>query len=151
MEKARTVLYYKSVPTKWWAEAVSTAVYLINRSTNASHTDITPAMGNRPMLTNVVQTNLRIYTMVTVKLLRHGGSGDEENSSADGLVLRSFSYLKEFGEWKTPTLPEKRNLAAASIGSHRGRFDLTSQDGSVALELEVPTGTDAQTDYYLVK
>ncbi|KUF75742.1 hypothetical protein AM587_10010424 [Phytophthora nicotianae] len=109
------------------------------------------AMGNRPMLTNVVQTNRRIYTMVTVKLLRHGGSGDEENSSADGLVLRSFSYLKEFGEWKTPTLPEKRNLAAASIGSHRGRFDLTSQDGSVALELEVPTGTDAQTDYYLVK
>ncbi|KAG2777644.1 hypothetical protein Pcac1_g12006 [Phytophthora cactorum] len=109
------------------------------------------AARNRPMLTNVVQTNRRIYTMVTVKLLRPGDNGDEDNASGDGLVLRSYSYLKEFGEWKTPTLPEKRKLAAASIGSHCGRFDLISQDGSVALELEVPTGTDAQTDYYLVK
>ncbi|KAE8995982.1 hypothetical protein PR002_g19461 [Phytophthora rubi] len=42
MEKARSMLHYKSVPTKWWAEAVSTAVYLINRSTNTQHTSVTP-------------------------------------------------------------------------------------------------------------
>lgn len=32
MEKARSMLYYKGVGMQWWAEAVSTAVYLINRS-----------------------------------------------------------------------------------------------------------------------
>ncbi|GMF45584.1 unnamed protein product [Phytophthora fragariaefolia] len=41
MEKARSMLYYKGVSTEWWAEAVSTAVYLINRSSNA-HADATP-------------------------------------------------------------------------------------------------------------
>ncbi|GMF19334.1 unnamed protein product [Phytophthora lilii] len=110
------------------------------------------AAGKRPMLTNVVLRNRRIYTMVTVKLLQPGSSaGDDDSAGGSGVVLRSYSYLKEFGEWKTPTMPEKRLLAAASIGSRRGRFDLCSQDGSVVLELEVPSGTDAQTDYYLVK
>ncbi|KAG2849693.1 hypothetical protein PC113_g17343 [Phytophthora cactorum] len=42
MEKARSMLYYKGVTTLWWAEAVSTAVYLINRSTNSTHPDMTP-------------------------------------------------------------------------------------------------------------
>ncbi|OWY94925.1 Integrase, catalytic core protein, partial [Phytophthora megakarya] len=41
MEKARSMLYCKGVPTMWWAEAVGTAVYLINRSTNAAHSDVT--------------------------------------------------------------------------------------------------------------
>lgn len=108
--------------------------------------------GKRPMLTNVVQRNRRIYTMVTVKLLRSGiDSEDEASAGGNGLVLRSISYLKEFGEWMAPTMPEKRVLTAASTGSRRGRFDLCSQDGSVVLELEVPSGTDAQMDYYLVK
>eukprot|EP00644_Phytophthora_capsici_P008895 jgi/Phyca11/102499/e_gw1.6.866.1 len=102
------------------------------------------------MLTNVVQRNRRIYTMITVKLLRTGDV-DGEEGAGEGLVLRSYSYLKDFGEWKTLTLLEKRRLATASAGSRQGRFDLITQDGSVALELEVPTGTDAQTDYYLVK
>lgn len=106
--------------------------------------------GNRPMLMNVVQTNRRIYTMITVKLLQSGDNQDRNDTSTE-LVLRSYSYLKEFGEWKTPTLPEKHKLAAANFGSHRGQFDLISQDGSVVLELEVPRGTDAQMDYYLVK
>ncbi|KAL4106624.1 hypothetical protein PRIC1_004671 [Phytophthora ramorum] len=114
--------------------------------------DVDDAAKRRPMLTNVVQRNRRIYTMVSIKLLQ-SGSDAEDNESGDGggLVLRRYSYLKEFGEWKTPTLPEKRMLAAASIGSRRGRFDLCSQDGSAVLELDVPSGTDAQTDYYLVK
>ncbi|KAF4040325.1 hypothetical protein GN244_ATG07520 [Phytophthora infestans] len=106
--------------------------------------------GNRPMLMNVVQTNRRIYTMITVKLLQSGDNQDRNDTSTE-LVLRSYSYLKEFGEWKTPTLPEKHKLAAANFGSHRGQFDLISQDGSVDLGLEVPRGTDAQIDYYLVK
>ena len=42
MEKARSILYYKSLPTEWCAEAVSTAVYLINRSVNTANSDITP-------------------------------------------------------------------------------------------------------------
>eukprot|EP00644_Phytophthora_capsici_P019088 jgi/Phyca11/43379/gw1.467.2.1 len=42
MEKARSMLYYKGVSTEWWAEAVSTAVYLINRSANTVNSDATP-------------------------------------------------------------------------------------------------------------
>ena len=42
MEKARSMLHYKSVPTEWWAEAVNTATYLINRSTNTAQSDKTP-------------------------------------------------------------------------------------------------------------
>jgi hypothetical protein len=41
MEKARSMLHYKGVPTEWWAEAVSTAVYLINRSTNTQNATVT--------------------------------------------------------------------------------------------------------------
>ncbi|CAI5730574.1 unnamed protein product [Peronospora farinosa] len=42
MEKARSMMHYKGVSTSWWAEAISTAVYLINRTTNSTHTDATP-------------------------------------------------------------------------------------------------------------
>ncbi|CEG38559.1 FOG: Transposon-encoded proteins with TYA, reverse transcriptase, integrase domains in various combinations [Plasmopara halstedii] len=42
METARSMLHYKSVSTDWWTEAVNTAVYLVNRSSNTAHTDITP-------------------------------------------------------------------------------------------------------------
>uniref|UniRef100_A0AAV1UBQ4 Polyprotein n=1 Tax=Peronospora matthiolae TaxID=2874970 RepID=A0AAV1UBQ4_9STRA len=42
MEKARSMLYYKGIDMQWWAEAVSTAVYLINRSTNSANSDVTP-------------------------------------------------------------------------------------------------------------
>ncbi|GMF22451.1 unnamed protein product [Phytophthora lilii] len=42
MEKARSMLYYKGVSTEWWAEAVSTAIYLINRSTNTANPKVTP-------------------------------------------------------------------------------------------------------------
>ncbi|KAE9327341.1 hypothetical protein PR003_g16033, partial [Phytophthora rubi] len=42
MEKARSMLYYKGISTMWWAEAVSTSVYLINRSTTSTHSSMTP-------------------------------------------------------------------------------------------------------------
>ena len=42
MERARCMLHYKAVPKKWWAEAVATAVYLINRTTTAATPDATP-------------------------------------------------------------------------------------------------------------
>uniref|UniRef100_A0AAV1TLZ0 Polyprotein n=1 Tax=Peronospora matthiolae TaxID=2874970 RepID=A0AAV1TLZ0_9STRA len=42
MERSRSMLYYKGVPMEWWAEAVSTAVYLINRSTNTHNATVTP-------------------------------------------------------------------------------------------------------------
>ncbi|GMF33539.1 unnamed protein product [Phytophthora fragariaefolia] len=42
MEKARSMLHYKGVSMEWWTEAVSTAVYLINRSTNTERSDVTP-------------------------------------------------------------------------------------------------------------
>ncbi|CEG48823.1 polyprotein [Plasmopara halstedii] len=42
MEKAHSMLHYKSVSTEWWVKAVNTAVYLINRSSNTAHPDTTP-------------------------------------------------------------------------------------------------------------
>ncbi|OWY95087.1 polyprotein [Phytophthora megakarya] len=42
MEKARSMLHYKGVSSLWWAEAVNTAVYLINRSTNTANSRTTP-------------------------------------------------------------------------------------------------------------
>lgn len=42
MEKAWSMLNYKSMSTEWWAEALSTAVYLINRSTNTASLEVTP-------------------------------------------------------------------------------------------------------------
>lgn len=42
IEKARCMLHYKAVPKKWWAEAVSTAAYLINRTTNSTTKTTTP-------------------------------------------------------------------------------------------------------------
>ncbi|OWZ12826.1 LOW QUALITY PROTEIN: hypothetical protein PHMEG_00013954 [Phytophthora megakarya] len=42
MEKARSILNYKGVSTPWWAEAVNTTVYWINRSTNTANSRTTP-------------------------------------------------------------------------------------------------------------
>uniref|UniRef100_A0AAV1UAY2 Retroviral polymerase SH3-like domain-containing protein n=1 Tax=Peronospora matthiolae TaxID=2874970 RepID=A0AAV1UAY2_9STRA len=42
MEKSRSMLHYKGVSMEWWAEAVNTAVYLINRSTNTQNATVTP-------------------------------------------------------------------------------------------------------------
>ncbi|OWZ08727.1 polyprotein [Phytophthora megakarya] len=41
MEKARSMVHYKGVSTLWWAEAVNTAVYLINCSTNTANSRTT--------------------------------------------------------------------------------------------------------------
>ena len=42
MEKARTMLLEAQLPARFWAEAVSTAVYLLNRSPTKAPNDITP-------------------------------------------------------------------------------------------------------------
>ena len=41
MEKSRSGLHYKGVPTDWWDEAVSTAIYLINRYTITQNATVT--------------------------------------------------------------------------------------------------------------
>ncbi|TYZ67817.1 hypothetical protein PybrP1_004853, partial [[Pythium] brassicae (nom. inval.)] len=53
IEKARAMLFYKQVELKWWAEAVNTAVYLVNRSPNAARPRVTPhevVFGETPRL-----------------------------------------------------------------------------------------------------
>ncbi|KAJ0389438.1 hypothetical protein P43SY_011659 [Pythium insidiosum] len=53
VEKARCMLHYKAVPTKWWAEAMATAAYLVNRTSTAAKPDTTPyelCFGARPNL-----------------------------------------------------------------------------------------------------
>uniref|UniRef100_H3H572 Polyprotein n=2 Tax=Phytophthora ramorum TaxID=164328 RepID=H3H572_PHYRM len=62
MEKARSMLYYKGITTMWWAEAVSTSVYLINRSTTSTHSSMTPhelAFRDKPRL-----DHLRVFGSV---------------------------------------------------------------------------------------
>ncbi|OWZ22730.1 polyprotein [Phytophthora megakarya] len=42
MEKARSLLYYNDVTTRWLAKAISTAKYLINRTSNSTRPTTTP-------------------------------------------------------------------------------------------------------------
>ena len=42
MEMARSLLHPKELPKKLWAEAVNTAVYILNRTANRQLGDITP-------------------------------------------------------------------------------------------------------------
>ncbi|TMW59503.1 hypothetical protein Poli38472_004572 [Pythium oligandrum] len=42
VEKARALLHYKAVPLVWWAEAIATAAYLINRMMSMSKPGTTP-------------------------------------------------------------------------------------------------------------
>lgn len=42
MEMARSMLHFKGVEMKWWAEAVNTAIFITNRTTNSVRSDITP-------------------------------------------------------------------------------------------------------------
>jgi hypothetical protein len=63
-------------------------------------------------------------------------------------VLRTYTYVKEFHEFESLAPAEKRLFDASGA---RCRHDLVSLDGSVAFELDVPSGADAQVDYFLVK
>ena len=42
MEKVRSKIYYKGMTSEMWTEAVSTAMYLVNHSTNMANSDVTP-------------------------------------------------------------------------------------------------------------
>ncbi|KAF1314644.1 hypothetical protein FI667_g16520, partial [Globisporangium splendens] len=100
-----------------------------------------------PMLTNVVQTSRRIYTIVKLKLRQQSAADNDEEASA--AILRQYCYTKEFGEWVAPSPPAKKTYDASGALC---RYDLVTQDGSLALELDVPAGAgDSQVDYYLVK
>uniref|UniRef100_K3WFL9 F-box domain-containing protein n=1 Tax=Globisporangium ultimum (strain ATCC 200006 / CBS 805.95 / DAOM BR144) TaxID=431595 RepID=K3WFL9_GLOUD len=100
-----------------------------------------------PMLTNVVQTSRRIYTIVNLKLRQQTAADNDEEASAT--ILRQYCYTKEFGEWVAPPPPTKK---AYDTSGALCRYDLVTQDGSLVLELDVPTGAgDSQVDYYLVK
>lgn len=108
----------------------------------------------RPMLTNVPQGNRRIYTVVRLIVDKNTEPTDESSSrvndaSRGGLLeLRKYTYIKEFHEWQTLNPIEKRAFDASGAPC---RYDLMTVDGSISLELDVPTGADAQVDYYLIK
>lgn len=56
MESARSMLYARDMPLKLWAEAVSCAVYLLNRTSSSQTKDISPYelwTGNKPCLKHV--------------------------------------------------------------------------------------------------
>lgn len=109
------------------------------------------------MLTNVAQANRRIYSVVSLIVRKNdddlpigeeGAAALEETSDHGVVVLRKYTYIKEFHEWEPLNPMEKR---AFDESGARCRHDLVSLDGSVAFELDVPSGADAQVDYYLVK
>ncbi|KAE8963868.1 hypothetical protein PF011_g28877 [Phytophthora fragariae] len=59
MEKARIMLYYKGISSMWWAEAVSTSVYLSTTSTHSSMTPYELAVKDKPRL-----DHLRVFGSV---------------------------------------------------------------------------------------
>jgi hypothetical protein len=92
----------------------------------------------KPMLMNAVQGIRRVYTLVSIKL----------QLSPETVELRKYSYIKEFNEWKSPNHQEKKTFQAAGGTC---RYDILTVDGSLALELEVPSGTNSLLDYYFVR
>ena len=67
MEKARIMLYYKGISTMWWAEAVSTSKYLINRSINSTHSSMTSyelAFKDKPCLDHLRVFGSAVYAHV---------------------------------------------------------------------------------------
>ena len=57
MERAKSMMAYKNVDKKWWAEAVNTAVYVTNRVLCSSWQNKTPievCFGKRPDLSNLI-------------------------------------------------------------------------------------------------
>lgn len=42
MEMARSIMQYKGVEKHWWAEAINTVIYTINRITSSRNSDVTP-------------------------------------------------------------------------------------------------------------
>uniref|UniRef100_A0AAV1TE50 Integrase catalytic domain-containing protein n=1 Tax=Peronospora matthiolae TaxID=2874970 RepID=A0AAV1TE50_9STRA len=78
MEKARSMLYYKGIDMQWWAEAVSTAVYLINRSTNSENSDVTPfevSFKMKPSIEHLRVFGSQGYAHIE-ELLSRGGYGE---------------------------------------------------------------------------
>lgn len=56
VEKARSMLFESDLPTCYWAKAVSTAAYLVNRSSTKGLKNITPEeawTGKKPDLTHL--------------------------------------------------------------------------------------------------
>uniref|UniRef100_A0AAV1UZS8 Polyprotein n=1 Tax=Peronospora matthiolae TaxID=2874970 RepID=A0AAV1UZS8_9STRA len=67
MEKARSMLHYQGVSMERWAEAVCTAVYLINRSTNTACSNSTPfqlAYDKKPRLDHLRVFGLQKYAHI---------------------------------------------------------------------------------------
>lgn len=68
MEKARSMLHYKCVELRWWAEAVNTAVFLINRTTNSANQAVTPyqlCFGTKPRMEHLLVFGSLGYAHVT--------------------------------------------------------------------------------------
>ena len=67
VERARSMLHDQSLPHELWAEASSTAVYLINRSPTKALTDMTPEeawTGTKPSISHLRTFGCRAYAHV---------------------------------------------------------------------------------------
>ena len=67
MESARSMLYHSNLPLAFWAEAVSTAVYLKNRSPTSSLKDMTPYecwYNRKPDVSNIRVFGCKTYVHI---------------------------------------------------------------------------------------
>jgi hypothetical protein len=65
VESARTMLHNKDLPKKLWAEAINTAVYILNRTLVPKGKEVTPFQmwhGKKPNLSLIRTFGIVMYT-----------------------------------------------------------------------------------------
>lgn len=126
VESARAMLYTKDIPLELWAEAVNTAVYLLNRTPNSHTKDSTPYekwTGKKPSLDHVKvfgsDAYLHVPDSLRKKLSKKGEKhvfvGYEGNSTNYRLYNTETGKIKVsrhvvFNENSSVTLPRQNTV-----------------------------------------
>ncbi|OWY91192.1 polyprotein [Phytophthora megakarya] len=132
MEKARSMLHYKGVSAMWWAEAINTAVYLINRSTNSMRSTTTPyelSFKDKPRL-----NHLRVFGSV--------GYAHVDKSKRTKLEAKSFKcmflgYAEDSKGYRVYDLESNKVKVSRSLKLDErevnGIYDTTTADDSTTI------------------
>ncbi|POM69237.1 Hypothetical protein PHPALM_14496 [Phytophthora palmivora] len=124
MEKARSMLHYKGVSTAWWAEAVSTAVYLINRSTNSIHSTRTPFELTYKMKPSL--DHLRVFGSIGYAHIDKSKRAKLEPKSFKGMLL-GYS-------------DDSKGYRVFDLGSNKAKVSTDAEDSVQVQQAQQPVG-----------
>lgn len=108
IEKARCMMHYRAVPTKWWAEAVSTASYLINRKNTSANSHTTPyEIGVKPNL-----EHLRIFGSMG---FAHIDESKRKKLDAKSFKCRLLGYADDAKGYKVLNMESNKVEVSRSV------------------------------------